>query len=138
MEITKKYSNDEVTVIWKPKLCIHSGKCVKALPNVFKPKEKPWINVDEADSADVINTVKSCPSGALSYFMNEIGEANVDIENEKEMTKIEVLKDGPLMIYGVLNIQKVDGTEENRSKATAFCRCGKSDNSPFCDGSHAK
>jgi uncharacterized Fe-S cluster protein YjdI len=69
MEKTKEYSNGEVTVIWKPELCIHSAKCVHNLPNVFKPKEKPWVQVDNAKTEEIINAVKACPSGALSHYM---------------------------------------------------------------------
>ncbi len=65
-EITKKYSNGEVTIIWKAHLCTHSGNCVKGLPQVFRPKESPWIKIDNASSDDLIAQVKKCPSGALS------------------------------------------------------------------------
>lgn len=64
------YSNGEVTIVWKPKLCIHSGNCVRGLPGVFKPRERPWINPDGATTEKIIEQVKKCPSGALSFFMN--------------------------------------------------------------------
>ena len=66
-----KYSNGEVTIIWQPELCIHSGRCVRGLPEVFKPKEKPWITPDGSTTEKIIAQVKRCPSRALSYFMNE-------------------------------------------------------------------
>ena len=138
MEKTKEYSNGEVTVIWKPNLCIHSAKCVHNLSEVFKPKEKPWIQVENASSEAIINTVKACPSGALSHYMNAIGAANVDIENKKDMTKIEVMKKGPLLVHGVCEVNHDDGRVEEKSEVTAFCRCGQSGNQPFCDGSHRK
>ena len=65
-----KYSNGEVTIVWKPDLCIHSGNCVRGLSDVFKPRQKPWINADGASTEKIIDQVKKCPSGALSYFMN--------------------------------------------------------------------
>ncbi|MDN5200869.1 (4Fe-4S)-binding protein [Fulvivirgaceae bacterium BMA10] len=65
-EIRKEYSNGEVTVIWQPHLCIHSGICVKGLASVFQPKEKPWIKMDGASTQAIIDQVKQCPSGALS------------------------------------------------------------------------
>jgi uncharacterized Fe-S cluster protein YjdI len=65
-----KYSNDEVTVVWKPNVCIHSSLCWKGLIEVFNPKEKPWIKMDGATTERIIEQVKKCPSGALSYFMN--------------------------------------------------------------------
>ncbi len=61
------YSKGEVTVIWQPKLCTHSGNCVRGLKDVFNNKERPWIKIDGADTQSIINQVKKCPSGALSF-----------------------------------------------------------------------
>ena len=66
-----KYSNGEVTIVWKPDLCIHSGNCVRGLSDVFKPRQKPWINADGASTEKIIDQVKKSPSGALSYFFNQ-------------------------------------------------------------------
>jgi len=66
-----KYSNGEVTIVWQPELCIHSGRCVRGLAEVFKPKEKPWITPEGSTTEKIIAQVKKCPSGALSYFMND-------------------------------------------------------------------
>ncbi len=68
--IKKEYSNGEVTVVWQSGLCHHAAMCVKGLPQVFKPKEKPWINVESATTQNLIETIKACPSGALSFYMN--------------------------------------------------------------------
>jgi len=64
------YTNGEVTIIWQPKLCSHSGNCVRGLPQVFNSKIRPWINPQGADMAQIIEQVKKCPSGALSFVMN--------------------------------------------------------------------
>lgn len=66
-EITKKYDNGEITVIWQPQLCAHSANCVKGLPGVFNLAQKPWINVNGADTETIINQVNKCPSVALSW-----------------------------------------------------------------------
>jgi uncharacterized Fe-S cluster protein YjdI len=68
---THHYTNGEVTIIWKPDLCIHSGNCVKGLGEVFKPKENPWIDPTKAGTEQIIDQVKKCPSGALSFEMND-------------------------------------------------------------------
>ena len=68
---TLKYSNGEVTIVWKPEICIHSGICVKGLPGVFDPRRKPWIEMDKATTEAIIEQVKKCPSGALSFSVNE-------------------------------------------------------------------
>ena len=68
---THHYTNGEVTVVWKPDVCIHSTFCWKGLIEVFNPKEKPWIKMDGASTERIIEQVKKCPSGALSYFLND-------------------------------------------------------------------
>lgn len=65
MEI-KEYSNGEITILWQPELCIHSGVCVKLLPKVYNPKDRPWIKPENATSTEIVSQVSKCPSGALS------------------------------------------------------------------------
>lgn len=69
-KITKKYSNGEVTIVWKPDSCIHSGRCFTGLPEVFNNKERPWIKPEGSATERIIQQVKKCPSGALNYYMN--------------------------------------------------------------------
>jgi uncharacterized Fe-S cluster protein YjdI len=64
--LTKEYSNGEITVEWQNSKCIHSGNCVKSLSNVFRPREQPWIQMNHATTAEIIVAVGKCPSGALS------------------------------------------------------------------------
>jgi hypothetical protein len=45
------------------------------LPEVFKPKEKPWITPEGSTTEKIIAQVKRCPSGALSFFMNNDEQA---------------------------------------------------------------
>ncbi len=61
-----EYSNGEITILWKPEICIHSGICVKTLPAVYDPKDRPWIKPENATSEQLIHQVAKCPSGALS------------------------------------------------------------------------
>ncbi len=62
----KEYSNREITILWQPEKCIHSGICVKTLPKVYNPQERPWIKPENASPEELINQVAKCPSGALS------------------------------------------------------------------------
>ena len=73
-----KYSNGEVTIVWQPDLCIHSGNCVRGLPGVFKPKEKPWITPAGSTTEKIVAQVKKCPSGALSCFMSDERETTTE------------------------------------------------------------
>ena len=133
-EIVKEYSNGEITILWKPKTCIHSAECVKRLPKVYRPKEKPWISIENATTDELKIQVEACPSGALSYRMD-------NAEDKEEMyteTVVEVMKNGPLLVYGTLHITNTDGVKEIKNKTTAFCRCGASENKLYCDGKHRK
>lgn len=137
-EITKHYSNGEVTVVWQPALCIHSKICWKdatGLPEVFHPQTRPWITPERAATEKIVEQVRKCPSGALSYFMNE---APAEAAAESSEIIAEIMPDGPLLVYGNVTVKSADGTESRRSKVTAFCRCGASGTKPYCDGSHVK
>ena len=70
MEKVIEYTNGEVTIIWKPEKCQHAGICVKMLPEVYHPKERPWVRPEFATTAQIIEQVSNCPSGALTYRMN--------------------------------------------------------------------
>jgi len=77
--ITKKYTNGEITIEWQPSVCIHSKICWKGsagLIDVFNPAEKPWIKPDGASSQRIIEQINKCPSGALSYYINNESEQN--------------------------------------------------------------
>lgn len=137
-EIKKEYSNGDITVVWQPGKCIHSTICWKGqagLSQVFDPRKKPWISLGDVNSQTIMDKIDQCPSGELSYYKIDETEAEPAIETE---TIVEPLANGPLLVYGNISIKKADGTEERKSKVTAFCRCGASQNKPFCDGSHVK
>jgi uncharacterized Fe-S cluster protein YjdI len=130
-----KYSNDELTVVWKPAMCIHSKHCWKELPEVFKPKDRPWVDMKGASSEKIKEQVDKCPSGALSYIKK--GE-QPETKNNEWTSLIEVTRNGPLLVHGNVTIQDAEGKHTERQKVTALCRCGDSANKPYCDGSHSK
>ncbi len=66
----KHYTNGELTVVWKAHLCAHSANCVKNLAGVFKPRERPWITIENGTTDEIKRAVDTCPSGALSYTGN--------------------------------------------------------------------
>ncbi len=137
-DITKQYTNGEVTIVWKPATCIHSTICWKeatGLPTVFNPMIRPWIKPEAGATQAIIEQVKKCPSGALTYFMNNEVENVAEVQTE---SIVEAVPNGPLLVYGNILIKEKDGNETKRNKVTAFCRCGASTNKPYCDGSHQK
>lgn len=137
-EIIKDYSNGDVKVIWKPDICVHSGMCVKSLPEVFRPKEKPWIKIDAAASNQIMNAVEKCPSGAVSYEIEDEKMSEPKMNLPENITKIEAMKNGPLIVFGEIELKDSDGkVKKSSATTTAFCRCGASKDKPFCDGSHS-
>ncbi len=134
-ELTKHYTNGEITVTWKPDQCIHSKICWTGLLEVFDPRRRPWINMDAGTTELITEQVNKCPSGALSYFSNAENTVapSVDVD-----TIIEVSENGPLLVYGNVTIKDKAGNETVKYKTTALCRCGASSNKPYCDGTHVK
>ncbi|MFN8291296.1 MAG: (4Fe-4S)-binding protein [Chitinophagaceae bacterium] len=137
---THKYSNEDVTVVWKPSVCIHSTLCWKGLIGVFNPKEKPWIKMEGAPTEKIIEQVRKCPSGALSYYLNnEVPPEPAKVVAEKAgILKIEVSPNGPYLVKTECLIVHSDGREETKTGTVALCRCGASAHKPYCDGTHKK
>jgi uncharacterized Fe-S cluster protein YjdI len=137
-DITKTYTNGDITIVWKPAMCIHSTICWKGaggLADVFNPRERPWVKPFGAATERIIEQINKCPSWALSYFKNKETEEQ---KQEAKQTTVEVLSNGPLLIHGDITVKDRDGNETARDKVTAFCRCGASGNKPYCDGNHTK
>lgn len=72
--MARKYPTKDLTVLWHPEKCVHAGICVKLLPQVYNPREKPWVKPDLASNEELINQIKQCPSGALAYEITDSKE----------------------------------------------------------------
>jgi len=129
----KEYSNNDMTILWDASKCIHAGVCVKMLPNVYDPKGRPWIKIDNASTEELKQQIDKCPSGALTYKSN-----NEEESMNESSVKVDVLENGPLIVKGDIEVTNSNGKKESRAKQTAFCRCGDSANKPYCDGTHIK
>ena len=127
----KAYKGKNVTVFFDARRCLHVAECVSGLPEVFDTDKRPWIQPENASTETVAEVVRRCPTGALHYALTT-GDAEVG----DETTQVTPQPDGPLLIRGKLRIKTPKGEfEETRA---ALCRCGQSDNKPFCDGTHSK
>lgn len=72
MEINANvFSNEDITVTYKPCTCIHADRCAKELSNVFRNSVIPWIDLDGASTKKIIEQIKKCPSGALQFHANK-------------------------------------------------------------------
>jgi len=133
----KTYSNQDITVIWKPDVCIHSTKCWKSSLAIFNPKRRPWIDMSAGTTEEIIKIVDNCPSGALSYERsNKMSEQKV--QPSQSQTIVQVSKGGPYLVKGKFVLVGTGGKEETKEGSVALCRCGGSNNKPFCDGTHRK
>ncbi|GGG54261.1 (4Fe-4S)-binding protein [Bizionia arctica] len=65
------FSNNDITVTYNPRVCIHAERCARELSNVFRESVIPWIDLDGASTKKIIKQIKKCPSGALDYCMNK-------------------------------------------------------------------
>ena len=140
---TLKYTNGEVTVVWKPDTCIHSRICWTELKDVFDPSKRPWVNMVGGSTERIIEQVRKCPSGALSYFMNEENKvAGTDpsavVGEAAQITNILIKPNGPILVTTDCVITHSNGEQEIKKGSIALCRCGASANKPYCDGSHRK
>lgn len=100
-----------------------------------------WNLVEEGNTDDVKNIVtyqcNNCPSGRLTAVTKEGKRIEPELPQE-----ISVLEDGPeavhgpLWIKGGIPIESGDGKAYPVRNRVTLCRCGKSQNKPFCDARH--
>jgi uncharacterized Fe-S cluster protein YjdI len=136
--IVKRYSNGEITVIWQPDLCCHSTICYTELPSVFDPSSRPWIKPGNAKSEQIIKIVKACPTDALMFEVDKPKEEEEKAAEpkEKEKTVVHLIPNGPVKIKAASIVTDELGIDHTFESSVAICRCGKSENHPFCDGTH--
>ncbi|MGA9296370.1 MAG: CDGSH iron-sulfur domain-containing protein [Nitrososphaeraceae archaeon] len=130
----KNYVGKEITIHDNRRICSHASECVNNLSSVFKLDSRPWINPDSARTQEIIDTIRKCPSGALSYTINGIEYRN---PNERE-PMVTVSKNGPYLITGGIDLigDNIKWAEGASKEHYTLCRCGASNYKPFCDGMH--
>jgi len=128
----QNYKKDELGISYDSKICTHYANCVNKLPEIFNIENKPWINLSNATKEKLSQSVKNCPSGALK-LINEKTEVEPG-----EIVEIKLSPNGPLLVNGNFKITDHNGNVLDVKNKTALCRCGASQNKPFCDGTHNK
>jgi CDGSH-type Zn-finger protein/uncharacterized Fe-S cluster protein YjdI len=119
-----------LTLHFEAKRCIHSRHCVLGQPGVFKANVVgAWLDPDATTAEGLVTVAHMCPSGAIRYTRKDGGPP----EPVPPVNLIQLRENGPLGFRGELVL---DGAAIGY-RAT-LCRCGASQNKPFCDGSHAK
>lgn len=112
-------------------LCAHAGLCTDGLASVFKYGSEPWIDPAGADVASIVEIVKRCPSGALSYTLDR-----PELPEGPASPSITVTRNGPYAVAGGVGMVDFSNDQDSQGTQYTLCRCGGSTNKPFCDGSH--
>lgn len=123
------YKGKKITIHDDRGICAHIGYCTDGLPKVFRMGKEPWIDPDAETVEKIIETVKKCPSGALSYSID-----GVKYDKFSDAPEIQITEDGPYFVKGSIDLKDDDKPESEEHYA--LCRCGNSKNKPFCDGQH--
>jgi CDGSH-type Zn-finger protein len=125
------YEGKEITIHDNRKICSHAAICTDKFKSVFKHGEEPWIVPDGDTKEKVMEFVRQCPSGALSYSVD--GDK---MEDEKREPGIEIFKDGPYNVVGGVGLKEGVEMKGQSKEKYSLCRCGASKNKPYCDGNH--
>jgi CDGSH-type Zn-finger protein len=125
------YAGKSITIHDNRAICAHAGFCTDNLATVFHLHQEPWIDPDGASVEKIIETVRRCPSGALSYSVE-----NAEHRDQDRVTMVTVTNNGPYAITGGIELLGVPFGDGASTEHYTLCRCGASKNKPFCDGSH--
>lgn len=128
-----EFSANEIRVTWSRSRCTHAAACVMNLPKVFAPGRRPWVEAGQASADRVAHVVQLCPTGALHFDRADGGPAEV----APSVNTVVVTRHGPLHLRGNLEVFDEAGELRLSDFRVSLCRCGRSENKPFCDGSHA-
>lgn len=138
---TRDYSTEEITVHWDSDICSHSGHCARTLRPVFDPKRRPWVDPTAAQADEIAAAVDGCPSGALSYTRHDGGPIGAGSRvpaatDAPPPVRITVSENGALEIEGEVELLDSDGRLIRAANRLSLCRCGLSQNKPYCDDAH--
>src|SRR5690606_32671473 len=128
----QRYETGEIVVTFDPNRCIHTGRCLQNLPGVFDVSRRRWIELEAAPPDAVADTVRKCPSGALRYERLDGGPA----EEPDRPATVRPVRRGPLYVRGEIVLLDPSGNPLDAGPRATLCRCGASENKPFCDNSH--
>jgi CDGSH-type Zn-finger protein/truncated hemoglobin YjbI len=135
------YPGEQVTIFDNRGICQHSGLCSDRAPTAFRAGAEPFVAPSGARLDELVRAVRDCPSGALSLgFDGEEARDLADWHGTRERA-IEVTQDGPYRVTGTIPVTDAAGADVPRAAGSsrehcALCRCGHSQNKPFCSGMH--
>ena len=125
------YAGKGITIFDNRALCAHAAHCTEQLASVFRYGQEPWIDPDGASVPAIIEVIRKCPSGALSHAIG-----GVEAAPPPRAPMVTVADNGPYQITGGIELAGVRQGDGASREHYTLCRCGASNNKPFCDGSH--
>ena len=125
------YVGANITIHDNRGICAHAALCSANLASVFRYQQEPWIDPNAADAKAIAETIKKCPSGALSYSIH-----GSELRDQDREQRVLVSNNGPYHVTGGIELKEENWGEGASKEHYALCRCGASKNKPFCDGSH--
>jgi CDGSH-type Zn-finger protein/truncated hemoglobin YjbI/ferredoxin len=134
-----RYEGLGITIADNRGTCAHSGFCTDRAPTVFRTDQEPFVAPAGGRVDEILRAARDCPSGALSAVA---GDGNpVGASDSEREPAVEVSKDGPYRVTGAIELLGGEGAPEPRNQGASLehyslCRCGKSQNKPFCSGMH--
>jgi len=127
-ERVEVFQGDGAVITDDLSICSHAGFCKDRFTGVWQ-----MLYVDDPEVRERMKgMVEHCPSGRLAWA------ESVDApEHEPEFEQgIAAIRNGPLWVRGGVKVVGSDGEEYEVRNRQTLCRCGYSQNKPFCDGSH--
>ena len=92
-----------------------------------RTSEGEWIHPDRATPDEVAHLALVCPSGAITYERLDGGPQ----EAPPKVNTVHVRENGPLALHAPHAV-----ADQPPALRATLCRCGASQNKPWCDGSH--
>lgn len=133
---------EQAAVFEGPGLVMRDWTALCAEARFCDPCGSVWDEISETDKPDVAEQVKTqvcnCPSGRLVAYDRATGQP-IEPALPKSIGIVEDPQagvSGPLWVRGGIQIVSSDGYEYEVRNRVTLCRCGQSQNKPFCDGSH--
>ncbi|MFI5234454.1 MAG: CDGSH iron-sulfur domain-containing protein [Gemmatimonadales bacterium] len=135
--------DDQVKMLDGPALSLKDNERLCAFARFCDPNGQVWGLVERTDEKEAriqfLHEAGHCPGGRLVAVENASG---ADMEPRLPVS-IGLVEDtrakvsGPLWIRGGIPVIGADGAAYEVRNRIALCRCGRSGNKPYCDGSHA-
>lgn len=131
-EIIQTYEGIDITVVFNRSICSGAAQCVHKFPKIYTNASEDWVFPNEGSIEEIKESIKNCPSGALSFIENQSTSKTTNTTHS-----LSISQKGPIYVKGAIDLEVEHWSSYANKEQYALCRCGASKNKPFCDYSHA-